>query len=393
MLQSKNKLEETLQRAIVNLDDRKEVLKKLLDKYNFPIDFSSDVLTFRKRIGELDAFQLFVFTDILVPRVLEKYFSPDEIKMFKNDKWENKKKPNVLRFKALEVDGEHWIGISDVKSLMELRDFQLIHYNGDTQRALKQVIRDGNIILQPYLNNTAVNEICELYKSNKFIPNTITLNMPEDVDYKYIKGSSELEIYDLDHFDITDGYHRYVAMGNVYDNVEGFNYPIELRITKFSEEHARQFIYQEEKKKKMRRIDANYMNRYDYGNTIVRKLNDKSNLANQINNANGYIEAPYLALCINRIWKPNDNKDAVVYAAEIRKALDEFTEEYTDYLGRSWERREILCIFYGFFRKLTPKQNVDLLTYISEHYPEIDNKSIVRKKYIDILEKEVRRYV
>ena len=393
MLQSKNKLEETLQRAIVNLDDRKEILKKLLDKYNFPIDFSSDVLTFRKRIGELDAFQLFVFTDILVPRVLEKYFSPDEIKMFKNDKWENKKKPNVLRFKALEVDSEHWIGISDVKSLMELRDFQLIHYNGDTQRALKQVIRDGNIILQPYLNNTAVNEICELYKSNKFIPNTITLNMPEDVDYKYIKGSSELEIYDLDHFDITDGYHRYVAMGNVYDNVEGFNYPIELRITKFSEEHARQFIYQEDHKTKMRRIDANYMNRYDYGNIIVRKLNDKSNLANQITNANSYIEAPYLALCINRIWKPNDNKDAVVYAAEIRKALDEFTEEYTDYLGRSWERREILCIFYGFFRKLTPKQNVNLLTYISEHYPEIDNKSIVRKKYIDILEKEVRRYV
>ena len=402
MLKDRKLLETALQNKMVaigqdktagGLEYKKEIIKKMYDKYDIPIDLSSDILTFRKALSEVSILVVFAFTDTILNSSLNIYFTPDEIETCGNAKYEVGEKLDTITFKMIRVADDQWIGSTDVETMMQLRNKQIIHYNGDTQRALQHVIRNGNEILQPYLNHSAVTEISELYQTNNFIPNTITLNLPEDADFEYNEKTCELIIYGTEHFDITDGYHRYVAMGNAYDSKEGFNYPVELRITKFSTVRAQKFIYQEDHKTKMRRLDAKYLNPDDYGNMIVKKLDEDSNLNGRINNRDGIIEAPYLAEVINKLWKPKNNKEVILFAKDIRQKLNSFTEEYINYLDKEWSRPEIITVFYGFYRNIKMNFCKDFVDYMEKNYPEFAKGTIIKKKDIYLLEKEVTRYV
>ena len=402
MLQDIKKLEKALQNRMVaissdktlgGLEYKKDVIKDLYDKYNVPIDLSSDIFNFRKALSEVSLIVVFAITDVVLHNVIGVYFTNEEIETYRNTKYDVGEKVDTLTFKMIQVADDQWIGTTDVKTLMNLRNNQMIHYNGDTQRALQHVIRHGNEILQPYLNLRAVTSISEQYQKGVFIPNTITLNLPEDTDFEYNDKTNELTVYNIEHFDITDGYHRYVAMGNVYDNVIDFNYPVELRITNFSTVRAQQFIYQEDQKTKMRRLDSKFMNPADYGNMIVRKLDEDSNLRGKINNKDGIINAPFLAEVVNKIWKPKSNKEVIVFTKNIRQRLNSFTEEYTDYLDKIWSKIEIITIFYGFYREISISHCKNFVEYIEDKHPDLVKGSIIKKKDIDTLDKGVNRYV
>ena len=402
MLKDRKELEKKLQNKMVviaqdktysGLEHKKEVIKTISEKYNIPIDMLSDLFTFRKGLSEVSVLVVFAITDIIAENQLSTYFTQSEIDTFSVTKFDVGERVKTLSFKMLQVADDQWIGITDVKSLMYMRDCQIIHYNGDTQRALQHVIRHGNEILQPFLNLAAVTAISEQYSKNEFIPNTITLNLPEETEYEYSDKNCELTIYDIDHLDITDGYHRYVAMGTVFDNSVDFNYPVELRITRFSTVRAQQFIYQEDQKTKMRKLDSKFYNPTNYGNMIVRKLDENSNLRGKINNKDGLIDAPFLAEYVNKVWKPKSNKEVVEFSKTIRERLNLFTEEYTDYLERKWTRQEIMVVFYGIYSDIPLKYYADFIDHVSKNYPEIGTMTIVRKKFLDTLGKVVRRYV
>lgn len=402
MLQDRRVLEKSLENKMVviaqdktpnGLEYKKEIIKEMYDKYGVPIDLTSDILSFRKALSEVELLVVFALTDVIQSGSLSTYFAQSEIDLYRNEKYDSGKIIDTVTFKMIQVADDQWIGVTDVKTLMNLRNHQMIHYNGDTQRALQHVIRHGNEILQPFLNLRAVASISEQYQSNGFIPNTITLNLPEDADYEYVEKTNELKIYNAEYFDITDGYHRYVAMGNVFDASRDFNYPVELRITKFSVSRAQRFIYQEDQKTKMRRLDSKYLNQDDYGNMITRKLNEDSNLSGRINNKDGIINAPFLAEVINKIWKPKSNKEVVVFTKDIRARLNAFTEEYTDYLDKPWSRLEIITAFYGFYREISTEQCEDFIKHNTENHPDLAKTTIIKKKDMETLEKEVKRYV
>lgn len=402
MLKDRKLLETALQNRIVvigqdktanGLEYKKEIIKGIYDKYDIPIDLSSDVLTFRKALSEVNILVVFAFTDAILNNLLTTYFTPEEIEIYGNTKYEITKTLDTITFRMIRVADDQWIGSTDVKTMMELRNKQMIHYNGDTQRALQHVIRNGNEILQPYLNHRAVMEISDLYQTDNFIPNTITLNLPEDADYDYNEKTCELTIYGVEYFDITDGYHRYVAMGNAFDNKRDFNYPVELRITKFSTIRAQKFIFQEDHKTKMRRIDSKFMNPNDYGNMIVRKLDEDSNLNGKINNRDGIINAPYLAEVINKLWKPKSNKEVILFAKDIKQKLNAYTEEFIWYLDNEWSRLEIITAFYAFYRDVPTIRIRGIIECVVKKHPDFAKSTIIKKKDIELLEREVDKYV
>lgn len=401
MLQDRRDLETILQNRMVDINQdktvggverKKDVIKEIHDKYNIPIDVISDILNFRKGLSEISIPVLFSITDIIAHTYIKKYFTKSEIDLYENTRYTDDDTLDVIVFKMVQVADDQWIGATTVERMMALRNQQMIHYNGDTQRALQHVIRHGNEILQPYLNIRAVTTISDQYRKGDFIPNTITLNMPEEAEYNYNDKTNELTIY-TEYFDITDGYHRYVAMGNVYDNTEGFDYPVELRITKFSTIRAQQFIYQEDQKTKMRKLDSKYYNPSNFGNMIVRKIDEDSNLRGKINNKDGLIDAPYLAEFVNKVWKAKSNKEVVEISKNIRLHLNRFTEDNTEYLDKKWSRAEIMTAFYGFYREIPERFYKDFINTIQAKYPDLAKPTVIKKKDLDILEKEVRRYV
>ena len=97
--------------------------------------------------------------------------------------------------------------------------------------------------------------------------------------------------------DILDGYHRYISMSEIVREDPTFDYPMMIQIVSFSEEKARQFIFQEDQKTQMKKVDSAAMNQYNPANTAVAKLNTdpNSNLRGEIVKTTGKIDPSFLA--------------------------------------------------------------------------------------------------
>ena len=104
--------------------------------------------------------------------------------------------------------------------------------------------------------------------------------------------------------DILDGYHRYIAISQVVREYPEWDYQMELRITTFTEEKAKQFIYQNDQKTQMRRINSESMNQYSPSNIVVEKLNTNpsSNIRGQISRNNGNIDFSFLSAVIHTCY-------------------------------------------------------------------------------------------
>ena len=103
--------------------------------------------------------------------------------------------------------------------------------------------------------------------------------------------------------DILDGYHRYIGVSQVIRENPDFDRPWELRLCTFTEEKAKQFIFQNNQKNKMKRVDSNSMNQYSPANSVVEKLNSNptSNLRGIITKT-GNIDPAFLAAVIGNYY-------------------------------------------------------------------------------------------
>ena len=65
-------------------------------------------------------------------------------------------------------------------------------------------------------------------KEDSFVPNTITLNIPMETefDFHYDEDSCSLITKSVEHLDITDGYHRYIAACQAKDKNQNFDYAV-----------------------------------------------------------------------------------------------------------------------------------------------------------------------
>ena len=294
----------------------------------------------------------------------------------------------------LKVTEDQYIGVSSAKWLMTLRDAYLINYNADTQRALEIMLKGDTVIYRPFVNNKSVREIAEDYRTGSFIPNTISLNINmDDENADWYFEDNKMIINSITEFDIFDGYHRYLGMARNYDADRNFDYPTELRITMFSVGKAKQFIWQEDHKTKMVKVDASSYDQSDVGNQVISRLNNDPEflLNGKITVRGGYIHSGVANQLIRKLYfgKTPTKKDVINVSKVLKQQLNNFIEDYDEYLEREWCIYEIYLVLFGLSKNISNHAIYDAIQNVTpEQIKKLRPYSIIRKSVFDLL-KEV----
>jgi len=334
-------------------------LTKLIEKnHNIPIHISNDYISLMKKPVDAPVEVLFSIMEAMdsnekneALHLIPKYFDDNEIKKYEKYKYNPNKLKFPLKFEATQITETQWIGRITVKELIKLHP--IIKYNPNTQRSLKRVTLNGVEIYSIFLNEKALDEITASYLNNSYIPNTITLNIPEDVDFEYKDG--QLIFKALENLDIIDGYHRYVAMTRAYSADNRFDYTMEVRWTVFNEDKARQFIWQEDQKTKMTKVESASFNQNDPGNQLINMLNQVTALKDIVS-INGNINAGVASEYLNYLWF---NKRRHVYTRKeivdvkkiIERGLLDVLDTKPEAFDKRWNAREVGALFLLIYKK------------------------------------------
>ena len=366
-------LDKKCMEIIFNQDKCLELYDYCYLNYNMPKGLTADLVAGRKTFAEVSEFCLFILIEGLDKtynnQKINFFFTEQEIKTYSKAKYEISNSKFPIEFNVIQVTPAQWIGTIDVQSLMKLRNAQLINYNENAQRALQKIIKGDKEFFKIQINKKAVNDIVDSLKSEMYIPDDLTLNIPEEDienDFVFDPRTSRLIIKNIKHFDMTDGYHRYLSLCRLYDLNNEFNYNMELRITNFSEEKARQFIWQKDQKTKMRKIDSDSFNTVNPGNIVASKINESSkcNIQGMVAQKGNYNYA-YVAAWINYLFFPAKmgKADSKLLILEVTKDFIEsfnlLTEEDNQYLITTLEYKDIaiiIAVFSLFFK--TEKTNL-----------------------------------
>ena len=360
MNKSRDKLEKELAIVLQEKSSKRRELQRLIkearEKFNIPERESSDFINMRKNLIEADTFTLFILTYLLLPiEKLNEYFTKAEVKELSKAKWFVDRVVFPLRFDMVKITDEQYIGHISVKELMRLKDAQYINYNENAQRTMRHIVKGEMEYYQIALNKEAVYAIMDSYDSDLYIPNTITLNLPEDADYSYDEKKHQLVIRDAEYLDILDGYHRYIAMSKKHSQDPDFNYDMELRIVQFTEDKAKRFIWQEDQKTKMRKVDSDSMDSAKVSNKIVERMNSDSKflLSGKISRNKGLINAAYFSniidvVLLKGIKKSEELKYIRLIAINLEDYIEELCSEYPDYLETEWDKKFIYMLVYEY---------------------------------------------
>ena len=196
--------------------------------------------------------------------------------------------------------------------------------------------------------------------------------------------------------DILDGYHRYIAISQVVREYPEWDYQMELRITTFTEEKAKQFIYQNDQKTQMRRINSESMNQYSPSNIVVEKLNTNpgSNIRGQINRNNGNIDFSFLSAVIHAYYfndrsKKYSMKEIITVANDLQKKWNSLTTEDMNWLEHQYTEKEVQVIIFCFandvYDAATIRAMMDKADTIDPTLFKLGQKTSVRKKLVDAL--------
>lgn len=391
---------------ILDTDKCNSVYDYAYNVYDIPRVLSSDIVCFRMDISEVSEFVLFCLADSLnrteLGKInLEEFFTDLELKTYPNEKFIVEKIKFPIKIKMLEVEQDQWIGKTDINFLMLLRDAQLINYNINAQRTMHSIVQNGEKIYKITLNDRAVNSIKEHLEDSSFIPNTITLNIPmdEESDFIYDEENSELIIKSLAHFDILDGYHRYIAAGKVKDNNKDFDYNFELRIVNFTDDKAKSFIFQEDQKTKMKKLDSMSFDMNNTANIIVERLNNNSmfNLMKQISRNDGLINFGELASLVQYLFVKRGDKyknknllimNTVKLLTEEFNALTEYDEKYYEHYNYR-KLSIIICMFY-IYRHEDKTDMVKRIDNILETVDSFNSKAFTNRNIGTILKETLR---
>ena len=378
------------------------------DKYDIPRGVTSDIICLRVSMSETTEFVLFCILDALIEISgtvinISDYYTKQEINKYSKSKYKVDKIKFPLRFKMIQILNDQWIGSIDNKLLMQLRAAQLINYNINSQRTMQRIIKGDKEIYKITLNQKAVSAINENLKDNSFIPNTLTFNIPEDVesDFYYDSDSMELVIKKLTHFDVIDGYHRFIAACKTSDEDPNFEFAWELRIVNFSEDKAKSFIYQEDLKTKMKKVDSNSMNMNDSANIVVTRLNENArcNIKGLISRNAGIINFGEMSELVRYFFfKEVTKKESsnlliisiVKYLCECFNALTEFDMKYIE---NKYSYKQLFIVIYMFYVYRDQKQSkmCEIIDKMVSRQDALDSKKFYsrtpRKSMVNEVEK------
>ena len=358
MLKERKELDEKLQRIIKNKSVDKNEINRLIQSMivsGVSEKNSGEIMLLIKPLDNYDDRTIYKLSSLLIPtKEVNSYFTPKEIKEYGKTTKTIGKNVFPMRIKMVQIDDRQFVGKITVEELMKLRDLQLLNYNENAQRPMKAKEFNNGVILVPMLNPKAIKEIKESYLNKTYIPNTLTLNIPTDETFEYDETENELIIYQLEHFDILDGYHRFRAISDIYNLDSTFDYPMELRVVSFSDEEARQFIYQEDQKTKMRKIDSESFNQNSYSNQLIQELNKFSTILKGKFNANECIDPALAGRILNVSFLFGTNKitrkDIVELRNYIEQAFREYESQDMELLEHKWSPMFTVSFFYAMWK-------------------------------------------
>lgn len=352
--------------------------------HNIPEEIVYDLINGNIEPKQLSDFEVFCIYETILPKLITEYYTSTEIEKYSKFQYKVNEIQLPIKISAMKVNDEQWITASDSNFLMLLKEKGLLIYNTNTQRTMTRYTNSSTETYVITLNKQAVKQIKNLIQDGSYIPNVITLNIPEDSDFEYKDG--QLVINDISGFDIIDGYHRFVAMSQVHDVDPDFNYPIELRLVSFSESKARQFIYQEDQKTQMSKIDSESFNQNNNANIIVKKLNDDIdfNLYKKVDKSQ-IIDEAFLSDSINKIYNVKNltRPELLKIKNEIKNGINTITESNLSLLNKKWNYEYTFIIIA--LIKLNKIDKLDKVLIGIKDY--VFNRNSIRKniKTIDAL--------
>lgn len=352
-------LDNKLAKIGLNKVETKSTVGAIHEAHNINIVRLTNILARRVSLSEATEFELFCLLQNVRESHLSEYFTESEINNWATYIIEDKADdifPIII--KCVQIEQDQYIGRADVDFFMKLRSRQLINYNAAAQRTMQKMVHGNFEYYKISVNQIAVKQIAESYQNNAFIPNTITLNIPlkETSRWYYNEKSCELVIESIDAFDISDGYHRYVAMSRIRDKNPDWNYPMEVRIISFDNDRTRNFIFQEDQKTKMRKVDSNSMNMNSNANIVVDRINQDSkfDLKGEISRNGGSISFGELAGLIDYFYfkkKVFDKPVGLVRANVQQEFVDKFNqliETNQELFTKHFDFKDLCVIVYGF---------------------------------------------
>lgn len=339
------------QKVVRNLANQKWFLaktKEANERFNMPLDIASDYLNGNKKVEDKDWFTGFVLASVVDKALVPEYFTPMEISQYKDQKYKSRV-VDKIDIPMIQVCSDQFIGTVTFQWLMNVEDSHLICYNENTQRVPRARTKPGGgVIYDPYVNQRSVKEIAEAFKRGDYVPNTITFNIREDIDFQYEDGHIIIEKFPKGQpiFDIIDGYHRYRAMRQVYITDPKFDYGMELRIVRFSVEKARQFIYQESLRNKMKKVDQAAFNQNSLENQVVDELNEFPPFRNMFSGVDAKIDKAVMAMAIRNVYFRTAEERTRAKKIETKKNLVQkgrlLEEEMPELFEKKWTNEDII---------------------------------------------------
>lgn len=352
-------------------------------RFKIPTGEFVDLISGRVNLSDVSEFYLFcmiyLFDKIEETLTHSDYFTSKEISLYLQTEIQDELKdffPIVLD--CTQTASDQWIGSSNVSFFMKLRQLQLIRYNPETQRTMNRVIRGNKEVFKIAINKGTAEQIAKSFEDETYIPDPITLNiLPEsDADFFYDQKNKRLVINSIDHFDMIDGFHRYFAMGFVEDRNKNFDYPMELRITNFNTTKAKQFIWQQDQKTKMRRVDSDSMNMNSSAVIVLEALNQDvtSPLKGMLKRNGGLINIGEFArvldgLFFSNIPKNKHRSQSIVLKKTINNIFERLFEFDECYAENSYSYTDLLLIIRAFmkYEELPTEEIVFIVNHVKNN--------------------------
>lgn len=387
--------------------NRRKLYTDLFKWFNMPTSIAEEMITFKRDIKEFTPFDIFCILYFVDKNSLSKFFTENEIAKLSKEKYIIEKADFPLVFKDMvQITDDQWIGKTTVQELMKLKRSRMLNYDENEQRALRRVKSGKEEIFKPFVSNKNVREIKEAMENGVYIPDPITLNMPEGSEYSFSNNTLTIESMPNGMFNLDDGYHRYLAMSQIYDFNKDFDYPMELEIVNFSNTKANNFIFQKDQKTPMKKIVAATYNLNAIPNRIIQRINEDPtcNISHMIGRNQANIDAGVMSKLITTLFIPKDikkdqeAKTIISIKNDLVKKFNKITEQDEKFLGK-YSDQMLFATMYIFSTDINEGKYAeavnDVLDSLTDEESKILNVSTtntIRRKAISILEEKLAKW-
>lgn len=298
-------------------------------------------------------------------------FTDKEIQKYSKSKFENITEIIYpISFKVLKISDDQWLSTISSKKLFELYKNQIINYNKNTQRPLKEVTKHGIKTYKINKNKQSVNAIKEDLKKGLFIPNCLTfnINMDNPSNEYYVDEENRELVLENGQFDLIDGFHRYSAITELLLENPDIEFNFGIWIMNFDENKSCRFIAQEDKRNKINKtytksLDA--LNGDNFSSRIVQVLNENNNspfkgkLTRYNDNNINYDD---VVITINDNFKCNTRMEANRLSENIIKSFEILEDDNIDITNLN--SNEIIVSLVGI--SLLLSNEIDNSTFVSK---------------------------